>query len=87
MTRAVPFDVMCFDLETSLSKALGKRVETFLVDIKTGIFKFRIGSRWNLVLDTDQLEDLWHDTDTLSALKEKFDSYKADCLGFQDYKR
>lgn len=84
---SVPYDVMCFDVETGLGKALGKKVETFLVDVKAGQFKFRIGLRWNLVLDAEQLEMLWDDAEAPTALRDKFNSLKADCLGFQDYKR
>jgi len=84
---SVPHDVMCFDLETGLSKALGKKVETFLVDTKGQQFKFRIGQRWNLVLSVKQLEDLWDNAEAPSALRGKFDSYKADCLAFQSYQR
>jgi len=84
---SVPHDVMCFDIESGLSKALGKKVETFFVDVKAGRFKFRIGLRWNLVLDTEQLEDLWDDAEAPTALRDKFNGLKAECLGFQDYKR
>lgn len=87
MSKAVPLDTMCFDVEIGLSKALGKKVETFMVDVKAGIFKFRIGQRWNLVLDAEQLEDMWDDAETASALRDKFNSYKADCLGFQSFQR
>lgn len=41
----------------------------------------------NLVLDRDQLEDLWQDADQPSCLRDKFNTYKSECLGFQDYKR
>lgn len=82
-----PHDVMCFDVERSLAKALGMKCETFLVDPAAGQFKFRIGQRWNLVLDADQLEGLWADTDNPSILREHFDKLKPTCLNFQSYER
>lgn len=85
MTRAVPLDMMAFDVERGLSKALSIRVETFACGPDE--FKFRIGQRWNLLLDRDQLEDLWHDVDCYTALKDKFDGMKADCLAFQSYRQ
>ena len=87
MANSVPLDVMCFDLEIALAKALGKKVETFMVDLSAQQFKFRIGLRWNLVLDADQLEGLWADTDNPSILREHFDKLKPTCLNFQSYER
>ena len=84
---SVPYDVMAFDLERGLSKALGVKVETFVVDIQADIFKFRIGQRWRLELDSDALSDLWDDTDSPSALKDKFNLYKAACLAFMSFER
>lgn len=80
-------DVLCFDVERALAKALGMRVETYLVDQKHGEYKFRIGLRWNLRVDGDQLEQLWQDTDSPAAMRDTFDALKAECLAFQDYKR
>lgn len=87
MTKIVPPDVMCFDLETGLAKALGKKVETFLVDIKSDTYKFRIGLRWRFEIGQDELEDLWQDVETPSALRDKFDSYKANHLAFMSYEK
>ena len=85
MSKAVPHDTMAFDVERGLAKALSIRVETFLCGPHE--FKFRIGSRWNLVIDAEQLEDLWDDAEIPSALRDKFNNYKADCLAFQSYQR
>ena len=86
MSDSVPLDVQCFDVETGLSKALGKKVETFLVDVKSGIFKFRIGYRWNLCVDEYQLGTLWDAWENISILKDKFNALKGECLAFQSYK-
>lgn len=83
----VDVEVMCYDVESGLSKALGKKVETFLIDKARDQFRFRIGLRWNLQVDRDQLETLWDCWEVPSALKEVFDQLKSECLGFQDYKR
>lgn len=80
-------DVMCFDVERALAKALSIRVETYLVDTKADEYRLRLGSRWNLRVDGDQLEQLWLDTDSPSAMRDTFDALKADCLAFQDVKR
>ncbi len=82
---AVPPDVQAFDIERALSKALGIRVETFLCGPTE--FKFRIGQRWQLVIDEEQLGDLWSDVDNHSILRESFDALKAECLAFISYKR
>jgi hypothetical protein len=80
-------DVMAFDVERALAKALGIRVETYLVDQKSDEYRFRIGQRWNFRVDREQLEQLWSDTDSPSAMRDTFDALKADCLAFQDVKR
>ena len=77
-------DVQCFDVERGLAKALGIRVETFQAG--PGEFKFRIGQRWNLVVDADQLGMLWDAVDSQEVLRDTFNNLKADCLGFQAYK-
>lgn len=80
-------DVMCFDVERALAKALSIRCETYAVDQKADEYRFRIGSRWNLRVDGEQLEQLWQDTDTPAAIRDTFDALKAVCLAFQDYRR
>lgn len=80
-------DVMCFDVERALAKALGYRCETFLVDQRTDEYRFRIGLRWNLRVTREQLERLWQDTDSPAALRDTFDALKAECLAFQTYQR
>lgn len=80
-------DVMAFDVERALAKALGYRCETFLVDQKADENRFRIGQRWNLRVTGEQLEQLWQDTDSHAALRDTFDSIKADCLAFQSFSR
>jgi len=81
----VPPDVMCFDVERALAKALSIKCETFVCGPEQ--FKIRIGLRWNLVLDRDQLEALWSDCDQSSTIKAAFDNLKAECLGFQSVQR
>ncbi len=81
----VPADVMTFDVERALAKALSIRCETF--QCGPDDFKIRIGGRWNLVLDKDQLETLWDDCDQPSTIKTAFDGLKAQCLVFQSYQR
>ena len=81
----VPADMMCFDVERGLAKALSIRCETFLCGPTE--FKIRIGQRWNLCLDREQLEALWDDCDQPSTLKSAFDNLKAECLVFQSYTR
>lgn len=85
MSNIVPPDVMCFDVERGLAKALGIKCETFLCGATE--FKIRIGQRWNLVLDRAQLETLWDNADNASALRETFDELKPSCLAFQSYSR
>lgn len=84
---SVPADMMAFDVERGLAKALSIKVETFVVDLKADQFKFRIGQRWNLCVDREQLEALWDDCDQPSTMKAAFDSLKAECLAFQSYQR
>tara|TARA_A100001391_G_scaffold96706_1_gene64102 strand:+ start:9507 stop:9761 length:255 start_codon:yes stop_codon:yes gene_type:complete len=81
----VPADMMAFDVERGLAKALGIRVETLLCGPKE--FKFRIGQRWQLVVDHEQIESLWDDCDQPSTMKSAFDNLKADCLGFMSFQR
>lgn len=85
MSNLVPHDVMAFDVERALARALSIKVETFVCI--PGEYKFRIGQRWNLILDQDQLEALWHDCDQPSTMKAAFDNLKAECLVFQSYQR
>lgn len=82
---ALPADMMAFDVERGLAKALSIKVETFLCGPTE--FKFRIGQRWNLCVDREQLESLWDDCDQPSTMKGAFDSLKAECLGFQSFQR
>ena len=81
MKPTVDYQSLAFDVERALSKALGMRWETF--ECRPDITKIRIGSRWNLVLDREQLETLWDQIDHSSALREAFDALKAECLVFQ----
>lgn len=81
----VPTDMMAFDVERGLAKALSIKVETFLCG--PAEFKFRIGQRWNLCVDREQLESLWDDCDQPSTMKAAFDALKAECLGFQSFQR
>lgn len=81
----VPHDVMAFDVERGLARALSIKCETFLCGPEE--FKIRIGQRWNLVLDREQLEGLWDDCDQPSVLRSAFDAIKAGCLVFQSYNR
>jgi hypothetical protein len=81
----VPYDVQCFDVERSLAKALGIKVETFVCGPTE--FKLRIGLRWNLILDGEQLEALWQDTDNTTALRDRLDTLKPTCLVFQSLSR
>lgn len=85
MSQLVPPDVMCFDVERGLAKALSIKCETFLCG--PADYKIRIGQRWNLVLSRDQLEGLWDNADNASALRETFDELKPSCLVFQSYSR
>jgi hypothetical protein len=78
-------EALCFDVERALAKALGVKCETFLCTVSE--FKIRIGQRWNLVLNPEQLESLWDDKDVPSALRDTFDALKPDCLTFQSYSR
>lgn len=82
---AVTPDVMCFDVERGLAKALSIKTETFVCGPQD--YKIRIGQRWNLVIDLEQLEALWDDCDQPSTLKAKFDELKTECLVFQSFKR
>lgn len=77
--------VMCFDVERSLAKALSIKCETFVC--RPDEFRIRIGQRWNLILSPEQLEELWNDIESPSALRDKFDSLKAECLVFQSIQR
>ena len=81
----VSHDVMAFDVERALSRSLSIKCETFVC--RPDEFKIRIGGRWNLVLTPSQLEMLWDDVDNLSALRDRFDSMKAECLVFQSLQR
>lgn len=83
MSRIGP-DVMAFDVERALAKALSIRVETYLVDQKADEYRFRIGQRWNLRVDREQLEQLWQDTESSAALRDTFDALKGECLAFRD---
>lgn len=85
--RKVSHDVMCFDVERGLAKALAIRCETYFVDQKANEYKFRIGARWNLRVDAEQLEQLWQDTDSPAAMRDTFDGFKGECLAFQDFAR
>ncbi|MBD8619734.1 hypothetical protein IFT67_12460 [Sphingomonas sp. CFBP 13728] len=77
--------MQAFDVERALSKALGIRVETFLCGPSE--YKFRVGQRWQLCVDEDQLGQLWSDVDNPSVLRDSFDALKAECLAFISYKR
>lgn len=81
----VPPDMMCFDVERALHKALQIKCETF--QCGPDVYKIRIGQHWNLQLDQDQLEALWNDCDQSSTIKSAFDNLKAECLAFQSYSR
>lgn len=78
-------DVMCFDVERGLAKALGCKVETFACGPTE--YRFRIGLRWNLIVDADQLGDLWNDADNPSVMRDTFNALKPKCLVFQTYQR
>lgn len=82
---AITKDVMCFDVERGLSKALGIKVETFLCGPVE--YRFRIGQRWNLAVDEVQLGDLWNDSDNPSVLRDTFNELKASCLAFMTFQR
>ncbi len=84
MSKVQP-DVMCFDVERGLAKALSIKCETFVCGPTD--FKIRIGQRWNLMLNRDQLEELWDNADNHSALRDSFASLKAECLVFQSYSK
>ncbi len=79
----VPNDVMCFDVERGLGKALGIRVETIMCGPQE--FRFRVGKQWQLSVDEYQLGDLWNDVDNHSVLRESFDALKATALQFMTY--
>lgn len=81
----VPLDCMAFDVERGLARALSIKCETFVC--KPEEVKIRIGLRWNLILNQDQLETLWQDCDLPSTLKTAFDKIKSECLVFQSYQR
>lgn len=81
----VSHDVMAFDVERALSRSLSIKCETFVC--RPDEFRIRIGQRWNLVLTPEQLEELWNDIESPSALRDKFDSLKAECLVFQSLQR
>lgn len=83
----VPLDVLAFDVERGLATALKIKCETFLCSLSSPVTKIRIGGRWNLVVDREQLEFLWDNVDNPSALKEAFDSLKAECLAFKSLQR
>jgi hypothetical protein len=78
-------DVMCFDVERGLAKALAIKCETFVCG--PDLYKIRIGQRWNLVVNEEQLGDLWNDVDNPSALRNTFDTIKSTCLVFQTFQR
>ena len=81
----VTTEVMAFDVERALSRALAIRCETFACQLDQ--IKFRIGNRWNLVVTQEQLERLWADCDQPSTMKAAFDAIKDDCLAYQSYQR
>lgn len=83
MKPTVDYQSLAFDVERALAKALGIKCETF--ECRPDLTKIRIGSRWNLVLDREQLELLWDQIDHSSALREAFDALKAECLVFQNF--
>ena len=77
-------DVQAFDVERGLAKALAIKVETFQCGPTE--FKFRIGQRWNLIVDAEQLGTLWDDAEQPHVLRDIFNNLKAECLVFQSYK-
>ena len=81
--NVVPNDVMAFDVERALGKALAIRVET--IQCGPQEFRFRVGKQWQLCVDEHQLGNLWNDIDNHSVLRESFDALKADCLAFISY--
>jgi hypothetical protein len=85
MTDIIPPEVMCFDIERGLAKALGSKCETF--ECGPEHYKIRIGQRWNLILTREQLDDLHNYADNPHALKDQFDLLRGECLVFQSYAR
>ncbi len=87
MSNIIPPDVQCFDVERALAKALAVKCETFVCSPASDEFRIRIGLRWNLVLNSEQLGALWQDCDQPSTTRAAFDDLKADCLAFQSLQR
>lgn len=85
MSNIVPPDVMAFDVEQGLKKALGSKVETYVCGPTE--YKFRIGLRWNLILNKEQLSNLWDYVSNPPSMREQLDQLKAECLVFQSVNR
>lgn len=82
---SVDHQVMSYEIERALAKGLGQRCETFVC--KPELTRILIGNRWILNLDADQRDHLHDYVSSPSAVVEKFDQLKGECLTWREVRR